>query len=138
MQRMSIHVSLRIKENAVKLKDVRDEMSKELKNEIKDMRATYVLVVGDFIEDENDNNSQWFIVELGLYEVFSEIHEFDEFDENNRNGIFEYGRKCIDHVLGSEGIMNITERIELMECNKLVNSDHRGSLTFENVFRKMI
>ena len=52
------------------------------------------------------------MVEMGLHGVFSEINEGDEI---NRDGVFEFGRKCIDYVLGSEIIMNIVEGIELIE-----------------------
>ena len=45
---------------------------------------------------------------MRLHELFSEVHEVDK---NNRDGTFEYGTKCIDHVLGSEGTLNIVKRI---------------------------
>ena len=51
------------------------------------------------------------MVEMGLHEGFSEIHEVNE---NDRNGTFECGRKCIDYVLGTEGIRSMVEGIELM------------------------
>ena len=78
-------------------KDIRDEMSKQLKNEIKDTQARYVLITGDFNEDVNTNNIQEFMVEMILHEVFIEIHEVDE---NNRDGTFAHQIKCIDRVLG--------------------------------------
>ena len=51
-------------------KDIRDKMMNELKNELKDMQITKVLVVGDFNEDENSNNIQEFMVEMGLHDFF--------------------------------------------------------------------
>ena len=62
----------------------------------------------------NAKNIQDFIVEIGLFDVFSEVNTVDE---NNRDGTFECGTKYIDCVLGSEGILNITEVIEPMECD---------------------
>ena len=66
------------------------------------------------------------MIEMGMNEIFSEVNEVDE---NNIDGTFECGTKCIDFVLVSEGIINIVEGIELIECNEIVDSDHRGYLT---------
>ena len=62
---------------------------------------------------------------MGQCEVFSEVHEVDE---NNRDGTFEYGKKYAEYVLGSEGISNIVEGIELIEWKEIIDSDHRGCL----------
>ena len=70
------------------------------------------------------------MVEMGMHENFSEVHEVDE---NNRHVTFEYRKKCIDYILGSEGIMNIVERIELIECDEIVDSDHRVYLVDLNL-----
>ena len=111
-------------------KEIRAEMLKELKQEIREMNATDVVVAGDFNEDVNAKNIQEFVVEMGLYEVFGEVHEVDE---NDRDGTFECGTKCIDYVLVSEGMLNVVEGIELIECNEIVDSDHRGYLTDLNL-----
>ena len=58
--------------------DIKAEMFQELKNETQDAKATDVLLVGDFDEDENTKNVQEFIVEIGLHEVFSEVIEVDD------------------------------------------------------------
>ena len=70
------------------------------------------------------------MVEMEMYEIFSEVHEVDE---NNRDGTFEYVIKCIDYVLGSEGIMNIVEGIELIEYNEILDSNHRSYLADLNL-----
>ena len=88
------------------------------------------MALGHFNEDVNSNNVQEFLVELRLHEVLSEVNEEDK---NNRNGTFEHGTNCIDCALGSEVIMNIAEGIELIECNKIVNSDYQGCLTDLNL-----
>ena len=54
--------------------------------------------------------------------------EVNEVDEKNREATHEHGSKCIDFVLGTERVMNILYGIELIECNKIVDSDHRGYL----------
>ena len=41
-------------------------------------------------------NIQEFVVEMGLYEVFGEVHEVDK---NDIDGTFEYGTKCVDYVI---------------------------------------
>ena len=46
-------------------------MLKELKDKIRDMKATHVLIIGHFNEDANTNTIQEFMVEMRLYEVFS-------------------------------------------------------------------
>ena len=86
--------------------------------------------MGDFNEDENANNFQEFMVEMGLYEVFSEIHWVNE---NNRHGTFEHGRSFIDCALVSEGMMNTVEGINPIEWNKIVDSDHRSYLIHLNL-----
>ena len=53
-------------------------------------------MVGDFNEDVNAKNIQEFMVEMGLYEVFREVHEVND---NDKDGTFEYGTKCADNVL---------------------------------------
>ena len=78
IQIAQIYASLKIKENVVKLKmanGIRAEMLQELKNEIKDVNATDVLVAEDFNEDVSDNYVQEFMVEIELCEVFSQDHE---------------------------------------------------------------
>ena len=47
--------------------------------------------------------------------------------------MFEHGRKYIDCGLGSEGIFNVVEGIEFIECDEKFYSDHRGSLTDFNL-----
>ena len=47
---------------------------------------------------------------MGLHEVFSEVHKIEE---NNRHVTFKYETKCVDHMPGSEGILNILEGINL-------------------------
>ena len=89
------------------------------------MKATDVLSTGYFNEDINAKNAQQFVVEMGLYEVFSEIHEVDK---NNRDEALEHRMKCTCCVLVSEGTMRIVEVIKLTECNEIVDSDHRGYL----------
>ena len=49
-------------------KDIRAEMLQELKNEIKEIKATDVIVVRDFNEDVKAKNQE-FIAEMELYEV---------------------------------------------------------------------
>ena len=94
------------------------------------MSTMGVVVAGDFNKDANAKNIQEFVVEMGLYEVFGEVHEVDK---NDRDGTFEYGTKCVDYVLVSEGMLNVVEGIELIECNEIVDSDHRGYLTDLNL-----
>ena len=67
---------------------------------------------------------------MGLHEIFREIHEVND---NDRDGTFECGKKCVDYVLVSEGMLNVVEGIELIECNEIVDSDHRGWLTNVNL-----
>jgi len=93
-------------------KEIRAEMLKELKQEIREMNATDVVVAGGFNEDVNAKNVQEFVVEMGLHEVFGEVHEVDK---NHRDGTFEHGTKCIDYVLVSEVMLNIVKGIELIE-----------------------
>ena len=121
-------------------KEIRAEMLKELKQEIREMNTTDIIVAGDFNEDVNAKKIQEFVVEIGLCEVFGKVHEVDK---NDRDGTLEYGTKCIDYVLVSEGMLNVAEGIELIECNKIVDSDHFGYLTdlnletyFEEEFNK--
>ena len=133
IQIAQIYASLKIKENVVKLKmanGIRAEMLQELKNEIKDVNATDVLVAEDFNEDVSDNYVQEFMVEIELCEVFSQDHEVYK---NNRYGTFELGIKCTDYSLGLEGIIRIVEGIELIEFNEIVDSYHRGCLTELNL-----
>ena len=70
-------------------------MMQYLKNEIQDVKAIDVLVVGDFNEDVSTKNIQDFMVEIGSCEVFSEVNEIDS---NNRVGTFECGTKCMYYV----------------------------------------
>ena len=113
-----------------RVKDTRVEMLQELKQETKDMTETYVVVVGDFNEDVNAKNVQEFVVEMGLREVFREFHEVND---NDRDGTFECGTKCTDHVLVSEGMSNVVEGIELIEYNEIVDSEHHRCLTDLNL-----
>ena len=46
--------------------------------------------------------------------------------KKNRDGTFEYGKKCVDIVLASEGILETVEGIKLIEYNEIVNPDYRG------------
>ena len=48
---------------------------------------TDVIAVGDFNEDANAKNIQYFTVDIGLHEVFSEVYEADEI---NRDGTFKH------------------------------------------------
>ena len=51
------------------------------------MKATDVLVAEDFNEDANNKNIQEFMVEMGMHDIFSEVHEFYE---NDRDTKFEH------------------------------------------------
>ena len=49
----------------------------------------------------------------------------------------------MDYFLGSEGILNVTEGIKLIDCNEKADSDHQGflvdlnlELNFEEEFNK--
>ena len=42
-------------------------------------------------------------------------------------------KKCIDYVLVSEVMLNIVKGIELIEWEEIVDSDHRGHLTYLNL-----
>ena len=53
-------------------------MLQELNNEIKDEKGTDSLVAGDLNEDSNFKNMQEFMVEMGIHEIFSEVHEVHE------------------------------------------------------------
>ena len=63
------------------------------------------------------------------------FREVNEVEEKNREDAYEYecGSKCVDFVLGTEGVMNIVDGIELIECNEKVDSDHRGYLIDVNL-----
>ena len=39
--------------------------------------------------------------------------------------MFEHGSKCVD-FLATEGMFQNVERIELIKCYKVMESDHRG------------
>ena len=78
----------------------------------------------------NTKNIQEFVVEIALHEVFREVHEVND---NDRDGTFEHDKKCVDFVLVSEGILNVVEGIELIECNEIVVSNHRVHLIGSNL-----
>ena len=70
-------------------KEIRKELLNDLEKETNEIKATDVIIVGDFNEDVNAKDVQEFMVEMGLQEVFREIHEVNEDD---RDGTFEYGK----------------------------------------------
>ena len=55
-------------------KYIRKEIFQELRKEIREIKVIDMIVVRDFNEDFNANNAQKFLVEMGLREVFSELH----------------------------------------------------------------
>ena len=68
---------------------------------------------------------QDFMIEMGSYDFLEEIHSTEK---HQRDATLEYGRKCIDFVLATDDILRCTIVIELMECDNIVESDHRGNL----------
>ena len=103
---------------------------KTLKEEIREIKVDNVLVVVDMNEDVNSKSIQDSMVELGLHNVFGEVNDVEE---KNREAIYGHGSKCIDFVLRIEGVMKIVNMIELIECNEIVDSGHRGYLTDINL-----
>ena len=41
----------------------------------------------------------------------------------------QHSSKCIDYVLGTEGMLSKVKGCELTECSEIVESDHGGHLT---------
>ena len=64
------------------------------------------------------------------HDVLSEAHEVEE---KNRDRTFECGTKCVDHDLGSEVMSNVSEGIELIECNEIVDLHHQDHLADLNL-----
>ena len=110
-------------------KEIRKELLNDLEKETNEIKATDVIIVGDFNEDVNAKDVQEFMVEMGLQEVFREIHEVNEDD---RDGTFEYGKNVQITFQFSEGLLNVVEGTELIECNEVVDSDYLRCLTDVN------
>ena len=49
------------------------------------------MLVGGFNDDVNAKNIQEFVAEMGLHEVFREVHEVNDDD---RDGTFEHGKSA--------------------------------------------
>ena len=110
--------------------EIRNEILKKLKEEIREIKVNNLLGVLDMNEDINSKIIQEFMIELGLYHVFGEVNDVEE---KNREATCRNGSKCTYFALRIEGVMKIVNMIELIECNEIVDSDHRGYLTDINL-----
>ena len=57
--------------------------------------------------------------------MFAEINGVDI---EKREATYQYGSKCIDCVLATEGMLRKVKGCELTECSEIVESDHRRCL----------
>ena len=64
--------------------------------------------------------------ETGLFGVFQEINSFEP---DKRETTHDNCSKLICHVLATEGMLRNVKGIEIIECSKIIESDHRGYLT---------
>ena len=69
------------------------------------------MVVRDFNEDVSSKNIQELIIETGLHKVFSDLSDVEAI---NRDGAFDNRSKCVNHALGSEGLLSVVEGVELI------------------------
>ena len=111
-------------------KEIREEMLQEMKKTMKALNETDLIVFGCFNEDVSAKNMHDFVIETVSCEVFSELNHVEL---SNRDGTFEHGSKCINHVLGSEGFLNVVANIKLIEHNEIMDSDHRRCLVDLNL-----
>ena len=93
-------------------KKIRTEFLKELKDHMKNFKATGMIVPGNFNEDVCSKNSQEFVLWMGLFETLTEEHSWNQ---GERDGAPECGIKFVDVVLVTEGALKFAEVVELME-----------------------
>ena len=49
-------------------------------------------------------------------------------DKNDRDSTFEYGNKCIDLCLTTNGMLEIMDGMEMLDCKEIIELDHIGCL----------
>ena len=85
-----------------------------------------VIVSGDFNESVKSDNIKSFMKETGLFDVFVDSNGVEESD---REATCQHDSRCIDYFLATDGTLRNVQGCELIECNEIVESDHRGNLT---------
>ena len=73
--------------------------SRRIKQWNKKVKVTDVIVVGYFNKDLHSKNIEEFMVEMGSYDAFKEIHDVEE---KYKDGTFGYVSNCIGVELVSE------------------------------------
>ena len=97
-----------------------------------------MIVAGYFNESECSVSMKIFMNETGLFDVFQEINGVEP---DKRKSTHDNGRKCIDHMLSTEGTLCRITGMEIIECNEIMESDDRGFLTdvdFQIILRKSL
>ena len=104
-------------DNVKRARKIREVQLRELEEDLKMRRAMHVVTTGDFNESVYSTNMQNFMTETGLFDVFQEVNGVEM---EQRDAAFEHGSKHADFSLTTEGILICVSKIELIDCNEIV------------------
>ena len=103
------------------LKDLSSYIKKSrTNNKVKD----FILMV-NINKNVRDISIENFMTENGLVNVHKHVNNINA---NELDKTYKYGKKCIDVVMYTYGLIDYVAGCQLIECDEVIMNDHRGYL----------
>ena len=89
-----------------------------------------VIIIGDFNESIKASRIEGFLTENGLFDVY---RWYNGADEETRESMYEYGRKCIDVFTTIAGVMQFIDGCKVVNFFEVISIDYRRYIVDVNL-----
>ena len=101
------------------------ELGIHMQNSIESLNVSDILVMGDINQHVEDPQIVQFMNTNGLVDVHRHVNDLGN---NALDNTFKTGKKCIDVVLCTHGLLEYISGSQMVECDEVIINDHRGYL----------
>jgi len=89
----------------------------------KQQNVADIIIAGDINSGINEEDVEQFCIALGIFDVFS---FYNNINEDEREKTYIRGRKCIDLVAMSAGLLGYLRGCKMVNFTEIICTDHRG------------